>query len=401
MDLTSGYPFWPVKNGLLQAYPPLDEDAACDVLVIGGGITGALIAFHLVEAGIDTIVVEKRDIGLGSTSATTALILYEIDTTLKELIGAVGERHAVRAYLACLEGVRRFGDVVDRLDDRAGFERRHSVYLASRQQDVGLFEDEYELRRRHGIRLDLLTKQDIEARYPFARPAGLLSYDAAQVDAYRLTHALLRCVSRSGARVFDRSEVIGITTDKSEVTARTIRKASIRARRVVFATGYESAAYLREPVARLISTYALVSEPLPSFDGWSDQSIIWEHADPYLYLRTTEDGRAMIGGEDEDFRDPVRRDRLIARKTRDLQRKFARLFPAMKLEVAFSWTGTFGETKDGLAYIDKTAEWPRAWFALCYGGNGLTFGILAAEIIRDGILGKRHEYADLFRFDRG
>ena len=121
---------------------------------------------------------------------------------------------------------------------------------------------------------------------------------------------------------------------------------------------------------------------------------------PYLYLRPTEDGRVMIGGEDEDFRDPVRRDRLIARKTRVLQRKFAALFPAIRLDVAFSWAGTFGETKDGLPYVDQTPEWPGAWFALCYGGNGLTFAILAAEIIRDAILGKRHEYADLFRFAR-
>jgi len=400
MDLTSGYPFWPAKSGLLQVYPPLEGDTSCDVLVIGGGVTGALIAHHLVEAGVDTIVVEKRDVGFGSTGATTGLILYEIDTTLAELTGVVGETDAVRAYVACVEGVRRFEQVVDRLGDRSGFEHRHSVYLAARRQDVRLFEEEYALRRRHGIRVDFLTRQDIAARYPFTRPAGLLSYDAAQVDAYRLTHALLRRARDLGARVFDRSEVVGITTDKSAITAQTIRNTSIRARRLVFATGYESAGYLREPVARLISTYALVSEPLPSFDGWSDQAIIWEHADPYLYLRSTEDGRAMIGGEDEDFRDPIRRDRLIGRKTRALQRKFNGLFPGIELEVAFSWTGTFGETKDGLAYIDKTAEWPRAWFALCYGGNGLTFGILAAEIIRDEMLGKRHEFADLFRFDR-
>jgi glycine/D-amino acid oxidase-like deaminating enzyme len=400
MDLTSGYPFWPVKDGLLQAYPPLEEDATCDVLVIGGGATGALIAFRLVEAGIDTIVVEKRDVGFGSTSATTGLILYEIDTTLTELIGLVGEDHAARAYGACVEGVRRFGELVAGLDDRSGFARRESVYLAVRPEDAGLLERECAVRRRHGIDVELLTKQEIAGRFPFERPAALLSRDAAQIDAYRLTHALLRCVVERGARVYDRSEVIGITTDKSTITAQTIRNTHIRARRLVFATGYESAHYLREPVARLISTYALVSEPLTSFEGWSGQPIIWEHADPYLYLRPTEDGRVMIGGEDEDFRDPVRRDRLIARKTRVLQRKFAALFPAIRLDVAFSWAGTFGETKDGLPYVDQTPEWPGAWFALCYGGNGLTFAILAAEIIRDAILGKRHEYADLFRFDR-
>ena len=401
MDLTSGYPYWPVKNGLLQTYPPLETDATCDVLVIGGGITGALIAFHLTEAGVDAVLIDKRDIGWGSTGATTGLLQYEIDLPLAELIDLVGEDHAVRAYLACLDAVKRIEQLVDRLDDRSGFEQKTSVYLAARRRDVKLFKREYDLRRRHGIRLDWLDKRDIASRYSFARPAALLSYDAAQVDAYRLTHTLLRHARQAGLRVFDRSEVTSVVAGKSDIMAQVARRATIRARQVVFATGYESQSYLSEPVAKLVSTWALASEPLTTFEGWNDQALIWEHADPYFYLRSTADGRAMIGGEDERFRNPVLRDRLIARKTRQLRRKFARLFPHIPLEVAFSWTGTFGETKDGLPYIGATPEWPHAWFALCHGGNGIVFGILAAEIIRDAILGRRHEYEPLFAFDRG
>jgi len=54
-----------------------------------------------------------------------------------------------------------------------------------------------------------------------------------------------------------------------------------------------------------------------------------------------------------------------------------------------------------LAYIGETPDFPHAYFALGYGGNGITYSILAAEIIRDAILGKTNPYADLFRFDRG
>ena len=108
----------------------------------------------------------------------------------------------------------------------------------------------------------------------------------------------------------------------------------------------------------------------------------------------------MMGGEDEDFRDPVRRDKLIPRKTERLQHKFKALFPHLDLEVAFAWAGTFGETKDGLAYIDQSPDLPHSWFALGYGGNGITYSILAAEIIRDAIRRHPNPYADLFRFDR-
>ena len=81
-------------------------------------------------------------------------------------------------------------------------------------------------------------------------------------------------------------------------------------------------------------------------------------------------------------------------------KKFARLFPEMPLEVAYAWAGTFGETKDGLAYIGVHRRFPHTFFALGYGGNGITFSVIAAEIIRDQFLGRANGDARLFRFGR-
>src|ERR1700753_4346639 len=85
MDLKSGYPYWAIKNGLMYAFPRLEADAACDVLIIGAGITGALIARRLAAEHLDVIVVDERDIAWGSTAASTALLQYEIDTHMTEL----------------------------------------------------------------------------------------------------------------------------------------------------------------------------------------------------------------------------------------------------------------------------------------------------------------------------
>lgn len=73
MDLKSGYPYWAVKNGLMHAFPRLEGDVQCDVVVVGGGITGGLIADELHRHGHDVVVVEQRDVGWGSTAASTAL----------------------------------------------------------------------------------------------------------------------------------------------------------------------------------------------------------------------------------------------------------------------------------------------------------------------------------------
>lgn len=59
MDLKSGLPYWPIKNGLLATFPALQHDLRCDVVVIGGGITGALAAYDLVRAGAKVAVLDR------------------------------------------------------------------------------------------------------------------------------------------------------------------------------------------------------------------------------------------------------------------------------------------------------------------------------------------------------
>jgi glycine/D-amino acid oxidase-like deaminating enzyme len=144
----------------------------------------------------------------------------------------------------------------------------------------------------------------------------------------------------------------------------------------------------------------MVSEPLAHFAGWWERCLLWETARPYLYLRTTDDGRAIVGGEDDPFRNPDRRDRLVPEKADRLARRFREMFPAIELEIAYAWAGTFGETEDGLAYIGAVPEAPSCFFALGFGGNGVTCSAVAAEIIRDAIQRRPNTEAHLFRFDR-
>jgi glycine/D-amino acid oxidase-like deaminating enzyme len=401
MDLKSGFPLWPVNDGLIATYPHLDGDARCDVVVLGAGISGALVAFHLVDAGFDVMVLDRRDVGWGSTAASTAILQYEIDVPLTELAERLGAEHAGRAYLACRDAIEKLAAVVERTGASCGFDKKKSLYLASKKRDRKLLQREHDARRALGIDVDYLDETDIAARFSFRRPAALLSRDAAQLDAYALTHALLQAAIARGARVFDRTGVTHIETTAQNATLMTDEKCLIHARHLVFASGYETRDFLKQDVAKLASTYAFASEPMSTIPGWNeDRCIIWEHASPYLYLRTTVDNRIIVGGEDEAFRDPARRDRLLPRKTERLLERFRELFPDVDLRVAFSWCGTFGETKDGLPYIGVHPDWPSASFALGYGGNGITFSLLAAEIIRDALLERPNPDAELFRFDR-
>jgi glycine/D-amino acid oxidase-like deaminating enzyme len=400
MNLTSSHPFWSVNNGLPADYPSLQRDVNCEAVVIGGGITGALVAVHLAEASVKTLLIDKRDIGTGSTSASTALLQYEIDVPLRELIKKDGPVAAIRSYQLCREAIGKLERLAARLKINCGFERKPSLFLARHKSEIPDLCEEFQLRRKMGIELEFHDAAAIRKRFPFARPAALFSKDGGQVDPHRLTHGLLAAGQRAGLQVCDRTEMKLMEQTHRGVRITTKNGFVITTRRAVIAAGFESKALLKGDAGTLKSTYALISEPLPKIPGWHRQCLIWESGSPYLYLRTTTEGRVIVGGEDEDFVNAKRRDALISQKTRTLVKKFAQLFPDQPLEVAFSWAGTFGETKDGLAYIGVHPRFPHSYFALGYGGNGITFSLIAAEIIRDLFLGRVNRDARLFRFGR-
>jgi glycine/D-amino acid oxidase-like deaminating enzyme len=400
MDLRSGHPFWLLKNGLLASYPSLHTNLTCDVAVLGGGITGALVAHYLTKAGVNVALLDKRDVASGSTAASTALLQYAADTELCDLVEKVGQAAAVRSYHLGKEAIDKLEEIVHQLGDDCGFERKQSLYLASLPAHLKKLRREHELRIRHGLAGEFLEEADIETRFDFKAPGAILSPGDAQVDAYRLTHRLLRQSVRQGLRVYDRCEVKDLQTTDEGMTLATENGNTVTARRVVFATGYESRQYLKQNVGTLHSTYAVISEPVEQFPLWTDRCLIWETARPYVYLRTTQDDRILVGGCDTAFASDHAQDRLVERQAKLLVERFDTLFPETEFELAYSWAGTFGSTKDGLAYIGQTPEWPHAYFALGYGGNGITYSLVAAELITDHFLGRSNPDARIFRFDR-
>ena len=127
---------------------------------------------------------------------------------------------------------------------------------------------------------------------------------------------------------------------------------------------------------------------------------MWNTDDPYLYLRTTQDNRILIGGRDEQFFNPKKRDDLLPDKAKALVKDFKKMYPDVLFKPEFSWCGTFGSTKDGLPFIGEYPGLPNSYFALGFGGNGITFSLIAAEIIRDLIVGKKNNDQEIFSFSR-
>lgn len=401
MDLKSGYPWWAVRNGLLHAFPPLQRDLRCDVAVLGGGISGALIADELLRHGHEVVIIDRRDIGWGSTAASTALLQYEIDTPMVDLAKRHGEGAAVLAYRACADAIPMLAQIARSLRD-VGYMRAQSLYYASTGRHRARLRDEFTLRRRHGFDVEWLSPDELRARFGFDAPCAILNRPAAGVDPYRLAYRLLVRLEKRGAGVFDRSHVETIETSARGVRLCTTDGHCIRARHVVLAAGYASQQWLRWKVARNRSSYAFVTDPIEAAAlGPLRDTLLWESARPYLYLRSTPDGRLLVGGEDDAVDIPARRDARVDGKAHKLMKKVQKLFPHLPLQPTFAWAGTFAETADGLPFFGPHPQHgPRVHFAMAYGGNGITYSMLGAGLLRALIERRRHPLAELFSFRR-
>jgi glycine/D-amino acid oxidase-like deaminating enzyme len=401
MDLKSGYPWWAVKNGLMHVFPALREDLRCDVVVIGAGITGALIADELQAHGHEVAVLDQRDAGWGSTSASTALLQYEIDTHMVDLAKDYGEDAAVLAYRSCADAIDLLAEKAASVRD-VDFARMSSLYYASRKRHAGDLREEFDLRRRHGFEVEWLESDAARERFGFRAPAAILSAKAARVDPYRMAYRLLARLQRGGGRVHDRTPVARIAANRRGVELETTSGARVRARHLVLAAGYASQQFLRKRVAKNRSSYAFITDPIePAALGALANTMVWESARPYLYLRTTGDGRLLVGGDDDNIDVAARRDALVDRKAAKLADKVRALFPDLPVVPAFAWAGTFAETKDGLPWFGAHPQHgPRVLFAMAYGGNGITYSMLGAGLLRALVERRRHPLQAIFGFGR-
>jgi glycine/D-amino acid oxidase-like deaminating enzyme len=400
MDLRSPYPYWLLRHGIINSYPSLNADLKTEIVIMGAGISGALVANQLCKAGYQVVMVDRRHPGMGSTAASTSLLQYEIDKPLHQLINVAGEKKAVRSYLLCRQAILDIKKICGQLKDAGLFSQKPSFQFASFKKDLTDLKKEYSLRKKAGFSLHWLNEKDIHKKFGFTKSAGILSQDGAEADAYKITHSLLKKWISKGLQVYDNTDIVAIRHHKHEIELIADNKKKIRAKKLIIACGYESQQYIPKKVQELQATYAICSEPFVQKDFWYKNALIWETDTPYLYLRTTSDNRILMGGKDVPFSNPDKRDSLITQKAKSLERSFLKLFPDLSFKTDFKWAGTFASTKDGLPYIGSIPQRPHTYFALGFGGNGITFSAIAANIITDLLSGKKNTDADIFRFDR-
>jgi nitrite reductase/ring-hydroxylating ferredoxin subunit len=208
--------------------------------------------------------------------------------------------------------------------------------------------------------------------------------------------ALAQRIPGDGSHIFEKTEAGEFSAERGLIIANGHR---IRFKYVILAThvplqgrtGQLSAALLQTKLAAY-STYALGAKLA---GGHAPEALFWDTGNPYLYLRV--DRRAggdyaILGGADHKTGQEEDTEKPFAM----LERALHGIWPDAAID--HRWSGQVIESVDGLPYIGESAE--GQFVATGFGGNGLTYGTLAAIMARDRVLGLRNPWEDLFSVER-
>lgn len=397
MKLTLGKLFW--NEGVcMPCYPLLENDMICDVLIVGSGETGAHIAYFLTLLGMDVVLIDKRKIANGSTLANTGLLQFSHDKSLTSMIHTFGEAKGVRAYQLCYEALKTLEQVVPKLEMDPCFIPKSSLYYASQNKDISFLQEEYETLKRYGFPVDYFTERDVKKRYSFTKPAALYTYEDAEVNPYILTQGLIHKANQLGASIFEDTELMHIKPVEKDLVSYTKTGKRIIAKAVIMATGYETLFGKKEANTTVETTYAIVTNEQEHFNGWHEQSLIWETARPYLYFRTYKN-RIIAGGLDEPMLLQKFGDTKLLHKRELLTKIIQEMFPNLSnVRAEYYWAAAFGGSHDGLPIFKEDGKISNLYYALPYGGNGTVYGMVFAKLFQQ--LFTKKENGDFSLFNR-
>lgn len=371
--------------GLPRARQSLTGDLRANIVVVGGGLAGILTAYYLAAAGEEVLVLEKDIIGLGVTAFTTAFLMQAIDTPLSELARTFGIRKARniwRSHRAAIDEAERLVRLEGIVCD---FERVDSYIYANNEKEWHILQNDHAWAERLGFESRLRRDNDL----PFRNTGYLRLPDQAKFHPLKFLFGLATRAERRGALILEHSGVTGIRKQRSWVL--TTARGKVLADRIIITTHFpfrpiRSSLLKKESYTTYILEAKIPSDILPD-------ALFLDVSKPYHYFRVDpmlHHDRLLFGGADHNSSIKVS----PSRGYRTLHQYLDHILLDVPYVLSRHWTGPILGSLDGLALIGEIKT--RELIATAFSRNGMTYAILAGQLLSDLARGKRNEWQKLY-----
>ncbi|WP_422364866.1 NAD(P)/FAD-dependent oxidoreductase [Pelagibius sp.] len=379
-----------------RATPPLTEDAACDIAVIGAGFTGLTVALTLAEEeGADVAVLEAGTPGWGASGRNGGFCC----------LGGAKLDYAAMAKRYGLEETRRFFQIqVEAVDLVRSFCKARGIdadltgegeiLLAHKPGRLAeLRAEQAQFRDLFGLDCPLLEPAALAERGLAAADfhGGLLVPPGVGLHPLKYLRGLARAAIDAGVRVYGNSAVLALQRQGGGFSL-TTPQGRMTARKVIIATnGYSEEARLPDLAGRLLPVISdiIVTRPLShneqAAQGWTDTTMCADSRHLLHYFRLLPDGRFLFGGRGGVSGSPAAGER----GRRRLRRDFEHHFPAWRdVETEFSWRGLVCLSKPLVPFVGALEE-KGLYAALAYHGNGVSFTAYAGRALAALVAGRQ------------
>lgn len=341
-----------------------------DVLIIGGGMAGILIAKRLSELGIDYMLVEANEIGSGTTFGTTAVVTAQHDTLYTDIKDSF-DAETARLYLrANLDAVRRFESLAESIP--CDYEVKPSFMVTRSRIEAKVLRNETELLNSFGFG----TRYHTDTELPY-RIAGAVEFpEMAQIQPLKLLYGVAKKLN-----VFEHTFITRIRGNTAYS-----HNAEIHAKHIVVATHFP---FINKHGMYFMKLYQNRSFVMAFEDAQELSGTYVDTAEGGVYLRS-HGSTLIVGGGDHR----------TGKKGKEFDHveDFVRAYmPELNGKRRYSWATQDCMSLDGIPYIGRYSKnTPRLYVATGFNEWGMTSSMIASEIIPDLIMERENEFSKVF-----
>lgn len=380
-----GTQYWAERTALSRrrSYPVLRGQHTADVVVIGGGLTGATAAYVFANAGLSVVLVEASRLASGTTAGSLGVILPQPDAAFRSVESAAGLRVARTAWKTSRRSALEFASALRKLEIKCDLAPAPLVVNARTPDHAQQLRRDQAARKAASIEAPWLSATAVASDIGTESHGAIRLRDGFVYDPVRAALGLAAAAEAKGAKVFERSTVkrTRFTRKDADVVLAT---GTIRTRNVFVATGDPGRLFgqLRRHVRDEVG-FVVVTEPLSAAmrrETGRRASVLTEAGEAPCWLRWLPDDRALFAGGLAKAAGSRQVDKAIVARTAELMYELSVRYPAISgLPAHWGWAVPVISTSDGLPWIGPHRNYPFHFFAMAFGWHGDGLAWLAAK----------------------
>lgn len=391
MEYVKGEPYFVQVAKKLKSYPYLNKNLDVDILIIGGGINGAIVNYYLSKK-YNVALVDSSRIGYGCTSSATALLEYQLDDFASDLSKVLSDEEISDCYRLGLKSIDKLDKLIEEIGNKCHFRKCPTLIFSKSALDKNAIIKEIEFRKRFGFKVKLITKEN--SPFPFDFNYGIYAENGgAELNPYLFTKSLIEH-SKNQDSIFENTKIIKIDKTDNHYEMETNFGEKIRAKRVIVCTGFNFEFVKNKKLCEIFISYTIVTNPLPNLK-WYKNTLLQDNASPYHYIRFLPDNRIICGGEDTLLKGNIDEKKAL-KKYNNLLKFLKEMFPAVKdeIKIEYRFCGAFGGTENNMGLIGEDKD-GIIDFISC-GANGIINAMRGVELVENIIENKPDKFIGIF-----